>query len=267
MKKLGTAALLTVLWSVLMLATLTTFVPYPYEHHFHQDVNSPILAIELAYANSAHHPDVDQVLKGLPQGQGSYARAVRAVGANTILDLVFIVIYVWYFLVLTRSTSGNSRFLKAVATMAILAGLFDYVEDGFIFAVLSGVYMPVVIPSLIKWSLFAVTLLGIGILLARSSGAVYSLASDRLLGVGHLMAGALILVGVITGWHYGYSAIEAGSAIFAITVLWNAVYPIATWFFGLLPGNLVVYVDDFCQRRKRGEVTGPAVQRGGNARR
>jgi hypothetical protein len=265
MNRLGLSALLTLLWAVLMLIGLKTFAPYPFESRFHQNVASPILAIELSDPPRSQL-DVDQVLRGHPLPQfakhnpeANHARAVTAIRVNALLDLVFIPLYVWYFIELARAVT-RPGLARPLALIAILAGIFDYVEDGFIFAVLSGGLLPVILPSLIKWGLISLVLLGLAVSLLASSGRVYSLATERLTGLVHLYAGALVFLAVTCNHWYGYSWIETGNAMFAATVLINGIYPVTLWFWRKFPGRKIVYVEDFCERRSGGEQLGQAVR-------
>src|SRR5882724_2896509 len=129
MKKLVISAILTTVWSVVMLATLQWIVPYEQPHRFHQDVESPILAAEL----SASAADFASVLDGIPADPTKHAGAARAIEVNTILDLLYIVFYVAYLRVLTRLAGSQFVLLTKVVLVAALAtGIADYVEDAFI---------------------------------------------------------------------------------------------------------------------------------------
>ena len=265
MRRLGLAALLTLLWSILMSACLKTFIPYPYESQFRQNVASPVLAIELS--NPARDKaGLNPILRGKPLPQfendkDNPAKAASAIRINTLLDLVFIPLYVWYFVELGWLLAGP-QLARLLALLAIVAGVFDYIEDGFIWTVLRGGMLPVVIPSLIKWCLISLLLLIFAALLIRSFGQLYSLATDRLMGLAHLYAGVLVFLAVTCNRWFGYSWIETGSEIFGATVLMNAAQPIGLWFRRRFPGRKLVYIEDFCQHRSRGEKTSHTVRTG-----
>src|SRR5579871_5354545 len=196
---------LTVVWAVIMFTALKSdrLAPYPFEHWFNQDVDSPILALELSRPDRNPN-DVEDVIQGRPQIPGERSKdqdkkdreqAVRAIRVNTKLDLIYIAFYVAYLVFLAVQAGAGRGYSIVIAALGILAGVFDYVEDFFIFQTLDGHYMAIMVPSLTKWTLLALTLIGIGVMLGTSSGRLYSLAIDRLLGLAHVIAGLLILGG------------------------------------------------------------------------
>ena len=236
----GWAALITVLWSVLMM----TMLAYPFEHRFNHDVDSPILALELAHDKS----DIDAVLQTKRENR---AIAVNTIWWNTILDLVFIPLYVGYLLRLGRLFPDVVGLGRLVPMLAAGAGLFDYVEDWLIFMALRGGYPPVYLPSLAKWGLLALTQLALGPLLLRTRVEIYSLATRRLLGLAHVTAGAIMLLGAALGEWIGYSWIELGAKIFAVTILSNAIGLVGGYLGGWLRESQPEPLDDFCSKRSK----------------
>ncbi len=140
------------------------------------------------------------------------------------------------------------------------AAIFDYIEDVLIFSTLKGAGPLEFIPSLVKWGLLAVTFIGIGASMLRGDATVYSFATHALLGLAHLAAAALHLLAIAFGGFIGYSWLELGNKLFAITILVNVAGllgpVVARWF----PGSDITYIDDFCRKRKMGLTSGPAVQ-------
>src|SRR5262249_40159878 len=142
----------TSLWAILMLASLN-YGPasYRFPHRFSKDIDSPVLAIELATEKS----DVDAIRQSQTNDPNKIRSAEQALCYNTVLDLVFIAIYTSYLFSLARLFGcGGKWALAAIIGIAI----FDYIEDAFIFMTLSNASPVSVFPSLIKWGLFAVAL-------------------------------------------------------------------------------------------------------------
>jgi hypothetical protein len=249
----GVSALLATLWSIIMLGMLSggTF-QYPFPHRFAGDIDSPVLAIELARERS----EADAVLHRNDPNRANAQAATRALRLNTVLDLVFIPLYALYLILLAR-LSGNARLWVLAAIIG--AGIFDYVEDILIFSTMAGNPPIQFIPSLVKWALLAVALAGIGVGMLRG-GELYSFATRAVLGIAHLTAGALIALATIFGGVLGYSWLELGNAIFAVTVVVNVVGllgpVVGSWF----PGVEIAYVDEFCQSQALGVAHGPAVR-------
>jgi hypothetical protein len=242
MKGVGFAALLTTLWVVLMLGLLSAGpAAYTLPHRFPHDIDSPVLALELASEKS----DIDAVLQKNTSDPANTRDAKRALHLDTVLDLVFIAIYTTYLILLARLFGCGGKWVLAAI---IGAAIFDYIEDVCIFLTIAGTGPPPFVPSLIKWGLLAVGLALIGKGLLQGGAAVYSFATNTLLGVAHLAAAVLILVAAVFGRFIGYSLLELGNEIFAITVFVNLVGllgpEVASWF----PGKDIPYVNDFCSK-------------------
>jgi hypothetical protein len=249
----GCAALLTTLWATLMFGLLSSgSASYTFPHRFPHDIDSPVLALELAREKS----EVDAVLHRNDSAE-AHARAKRALRLHTVLDLVFIPLYVTYLVLLAQLCGGVRQW---VLIAIIGAAIFDYLEDVLIFSTLNGAGPLEFIPSLVKWGLLAVAFIGIGASLLRGAATVYSFATHALLGLAHLAAAALILLAIACGWFLGYSWLELGTKLFAIAVLVNVaglLGPlVARWF----PGSDITYIDDFCRKRQMGLISGPAVR-------
>ena len=78
--------------------------------------------------------------------------------------------------------------MLALTILIAAVGVFDYWEDWRIFEALDGRKNPAVwVPSLWKWGLLAVVLAITGMVMARAGGAVYSVATNRLLALTYLI--------------------------------------------------------------------------------
>ena len=229
--------------------------PYSFEHRFHHDIDSPVLALELARDPS----DIDAVLQrgdaSNPDPEKSN-KAIRALFLNTVLDCFFIPLYAGY-LILFGFTYHPEGFARGVLIgVAIMTGIFDYVENILMFGVLAGRAVPVYIPSLIKWALLALVLLVLGKLLVSRPPGPYSIPTRRLLAVLHIGAALLILLGAV---FTEYPWLALGVKLFAFTLLINVI-----GLFGpvlALDAVRQVSIPDFCEKRrmKRGNI-GPAIQ-------
>lgn len=215
----GIFALLAVLWSVLMI-TLFNLGPvsYPFPHRFAYEIDSPILALELARSPR----DIDAVLQNNNAGS---AQAHRALFWNTVLDCVFIPLYSGYLILFGLSYQPRPIFRKVLTAYVIAVAVFDYLENTLMFLAVRGSSPPVFIPSTIKWLLLGLVLFLTTVLLLRPNPGPYSLSTSRLLGLVYLAAGALIFLGTLV---FGailnnYALLELGTKIFALTVLFNAV--------------------------------------------
>lgn len=273
--RVGIPALLVSVWALVMITVMTQdwLAPYPRPARFNHDVDGPILAIELAHGKA----DVERVVppenyEAMPdecrqanlgdQGCEPALRRLsrRAIFVNTVLDLVFIPLYVWYLVIFARTLAGNSALAKAASVSAILAGAADLVEDALIFSALQTGTTSVYIPSLVKWTTLGIAVILMGRILVGKHPVLYSIATDRLLGVVHLCAGALLIFGVAAGEWIGYSWIQHGAAVFAVTFLITGWYVPIYCARRLLPRRVVRIIENFCERRHRGEPVGQAVQ-------
>jgi len=259
----GLVALLVTSWLFLMMRLLPNGdTDNPFGHGFSADISSPVLALELSRTT-------DDVEKILHRRAGPAAVAERAIGAlrlNTLLDLVFIPLYVGYLILLARLFTASlpgvpvSRLRNWVTAAAVGAGVFDYVEDWFMFSTLGGAEPLEFAPSVIKWLLLAVTLLLLGCCIVRSGAPVYSFATRALLGSAHVVAGLLMLIGVVFAPLIGYSCLELGNSVFGVTVAVNVVGLLGPSVAQFFPGHDVAYVKDFCEKLRRGIATPPAVR-------
>ena len=249
----GIAALLTSLWALVMI-TLGSYGPAPYTfaHRFAHDIDSPVLALELAHDRS----DVDAVLQQESENAADRHAAIRALRLNTVLDLGFIPLYTVYLLALARLAGGRGR---PIAALFVGAAVFDYIENLFIFRTLAGGGPLPFVPSLIKWGLLAIGLAVIGAGFLRGGTTLYAYPTRALLGLAHLIAAALIALAVVLGERLGYSWLELGIGIFSATVLVNTVGLLGPWVGRWFPGRDIRYVEDFCRKRERG-MTASAVR-------
>jgi len=211
----GWAALLMIAWGGVMFWRLRA---YPFPHEFHHDVDSPGIALEESHKAS----DIEAVLHRDDQRVKAEEKqkAKDSLRQNNRLDLVFIPIYAFFLWSLGRVFRERTPLL----TLLILGtAFFDYWEDWRIFRALDGENPAIDIPSLIKWALLALVLLGTGVILMRSVSTVYSLATKRLMGIGYVIAGLLLLIALGGGdelFGYGYSLIEVGALLYAqLTVI------------------------------------------------
>jgi hypothetical protein len=253
--QIGIPALAVVIWATAMSAVISTRgpAPYPLESRFYHDVSDPVLAIELSHGRW----DIERVL---PPANKQIEACRRAILVNTILDFVFIPLYVWYLIRLIRCIGNSGRLPKMASTFVLLAGLFDIAENFFILAALRSTYLPIYLPSLAKWAMLGLALVLIGHMLAGDHAVVYSIATDRLLGIAHVYAAGLMLLGVVAGEWLAYSWIQHGASVLAATFLVTGLYIPLFCIRRLLPPQLVRYVDDFCVRKQKGELVGRAVQ-------
>ena len=230
----GFAALITVVWSALIIGAASQ---YPYPHVFHHDVDSPVIALEL----SQDAGDIDAVLHRA--GKQKEAAAASMTNVNR-LDLIFIPLYAFSIWTLARAFTTRTRLL----TVGILATmLFDYLEDWQIFRAIGGANPPIYIPSLIKWGLLGLVFVGLSLILLASSSPVYTLSTKRLLAIGYLVSGVLILVDVAIGGSIGYSHIELAVTIFSLLLVVNVVGFLGH-YLAMRP-MMQTYVEDFCKVR------------------
>jgi hypothetical protein len=204
----GLAALLTVCWALLMYKLLS----YPLSNNFHHHIDSPILAIELASDQS----EVEAVLQ-------KNSAAIATLRLNTKLDLVFIPLYAGYWFLAGRLFGVR---LAVILPLAIVMGLADYLEDYFIFQSLNLVTPPhQFVPSLIKWIALGIAFAVVGVAMLRNVTPIFPSAILKILGVAHLAAAVLMLVGAglgqTIGW--GYAPIKYANIIFGLTMAVNAI--------------------------------------------
>jgi len=241
----GFAALITVVWGVLIMGAASQ---YPYPHVFHHDVDSPVIALEL----SRDAGDIDAVLH---RPTCALKAAAESMAKVNWLDLVFIPLYGFSIWALARVFTTKTRLL----TLCILAAMIlDYLEDWQIFRAIGGANPAIYIPSLIKWGLLGLVFIGLSLILLASSSPVYTLSTKRLLAIGYLVSGILILVDVAMGEWIGYSHIELAVNIFSLLFVVNVVGFLGHYL--AIPPMTQNYVEDFCQvRRGTGDDSMKAV--------
>jgi hypothetical protein len=193
-------------------------------------------------------------------GQDLSAACRRAVFINTLLDFVFIPLYVWFLLTFVVSVIPRGKLRVIAILFALSAGICDVIEDIFILLAVNSRPVPIFIPSLAKWAMIGLTVAVIGRCLIRDHDIIYSIATDRLLGLAYLASGLLLLFGVAAGEWFGYSWIQHGAAIFAAAFLISGIYVVAYCVRRWLPGQLVRYIDNFCEKRESGEPVDVAVR-------
>jgi hypothetical protein len=238
----GFAALVLIVWATLM----GGWTRYTFPHRFARDIDSPVLALELAR---------DRTELGLAT-QGQKPEAVDALTRNTRFDLILIPLYA-IFLLLLASLFGVNGWVAAALILVAVAG--DYVEDVLMFRSLNGLSPGQFAPSVVKWSLLAVVIGLIGARMITGSARVYAFATEALLGLVHVVAAVLMLLALAFGTWIGYSWLELGTALFAITVPVHAMAMLGPVFGKMLPAQDIVEVPDYCQKRAMG-LRGPAVR-------
>lgn len=245
----GVVAGLTVALAFVMLLGLRN---YTFEHAFHHNIDSPILAAELA-SNSS---ELGTVLD--PPATDETAAKVKAravLRTNTYEDCLFILLYassLWFFgaLFVFRGEGGTK--LRIFALVVVATALSDYAENLGIFRALDApevtdsLAQHICWPSRCKWLLFGISLLFSAVILLGSRNPIYSLATRRLLGIGYTIAGGLLIAGP---WYP--VLIEQGLSAFGLIVLINIVALLGPYVSDWIPTTMPVYVDDFCDRKKR----------------
>ena len=250
----GVVASLAIIWSLVMSLTFTIWVPYWFAHRFHYKIDSPILALEL----SRNQSDIDAVLQKNYDTNPDPQKSVKARNAlyrNTILDCVFIPLYSGYILLFGLAYRPRSFDRFALIFLAVGTAVADYAENVRMFLALDDRAQSVYIPSLIKWSLLGLALILLATLLLSRNSGPYTLPTRRLLGLGHIAAGALIFLGVSFS-HYPWLAL--GTELFAFTLLFNAIGLLGPVF--AIPARRQEFQADFCEKRRRHQAVGPAVR-------
>src|SRR5580704_15376765 len=195
----GFVALLLICWSILMVILLR---PYKFDHDFHDEIDSPVLALELA----PHANALRAVLQTSSPADEQCARKVLK--TNNSLDLIFIPIYacfLWFFAdLISVESNGANRYIRFACLLCIIgAALFDYLEDWGIAITLDhgqltdSLARATRYPSLVKWGLIGSALLLTSVLLFRAVTVVYSIATTRILAILYGMAGFLVLLGLV----------------------------------------------------------------------
>ena len=239
----GLIALLT---SVLALVMFAELQRYPYPPPFHDGIQSPVLAVELARDKEslkailgtyqpvlAANGPMSEAGSGQDGHPSAFDRfmtweAVSSLKANTVEDLAFIPLYalfVWCFALLMTASADRGGILlaRAVGTLILIAAMLDYLEDYGIFSTLGAEHLTddlarhTRFPSLGKWGLIAVCLLLLAVILLRSSVSVYKRGTRLLLAVLCTASGLLMLIAL--RWP---QLMFPANSLFGIFVLLNA---------------------------------------------
>lgn len=243
---------------------------YPCEHAFHHQIDSPVLAIELASTRAEVETvlvprcaSYDEIYSQEAQKAAAYVEARKAAHSallrDTIADCFFIPLYtlfIWSFGSLFAVDNPKPRiFLRRTLALATIAtAILDYIENIGIFRSLALGPSDILAewtswPSRFKWAMFAVSLLLTFVILLRSRNPMYSLATRRLFALGYLTIGMLLAMGV---WRP--TLIGLGLQIYAVIVLLQISALLGPYIELLFPPDTPTYEDDFCQRRKKESV-------------
>jgi hypothetical protein len=258
---LSTGEIVTGLIAVAM-AALALFIGsqlkshYPFEHNFHDKIDSPVLALEL----STDVNDLKEVLHTDDPGEvkpdTDAWKAVACLRTNTIEDFFFIPMYTSFLAVFAILFAAGPHRHPAVhrrtmITIVILVAAFDCAENIGILRALGATSLSpstalaISRPSRCKWGLFALALLFTAWILVRSSSALYSLATRRLLALAYGAAGVLMLIGL-----WMPHIIELSTSLFALLTIINIVGLLGPCLEELFfQARRPVYVDDFCNRK------------------
>ena len=230
---------------------------YPFEHSFHEKIDSPILAFQL----STSIGDLKEVLHTENPGQANsdpfVGKAIACLRTNTYKDFFFILLYtsfLWAFAALFAAGTGRRRSAyRTLASVLILLALFDCAENVGILRALGASSLSlstsqaICWPSRFKWGLFSVALLFTAWILERSSSHLYSLTTRRLLALAYGAAGILIMIGLRKP-----HVIELGTNLFAVLTIINIVALLGPYIENnFLRARPPEYVDDFCNRKAR----------------
>jgi hypothetical protein len=232
---------------------------YPFEHNFHDKIDSPILALEL----SSGVADLKQVLHTETPAEADPAtdagKAIASLRTNTHEDFFFIPLYtffLWAFAVLFTDANHRNGYVRTFTFLVILVAAFDCVENiGILRALGASSLSPstaqaICWPSRCKWGLFAVALLFTAWILVRSSVPLYSLPTRHLLALVYGAAGILMLIGLMEP-HF----VEVAIRLFALLAGINIVGLLGPYIQRtILRAREPVYVDDFCNRKARMEA-------------
>jgi len=224
---------------------------YTLEHNFQHDIDSPVLALELA--SNSH--ELESVLNPPSAAEDAKTQSRAALQSNTYEDCLFIVLYslfLWTFADLFAGPDKVSRVNRWILAVVIVAtALCDYAENLGIFRVLrtqqftDALAQQVCWPSRCKWLFFGGALLITATLLLLSHKKIYSLATRRLLAIAYAAAGLLIVTGL------GYPPfIELGVNVFGLTVVINLVALLGAYMSEWIPPTIPEFVTDFCDDKK-----------------
>jgi len=224
---------------------------YTLEHNFHHDIDSPVLAVELA--SNSH--ELESVLNPPSAAEDAKTQSRAALQTNTYEDCLFIVLYslfLWTFADLFAGPDKVSTVSRRILAVVIIAtALCDYAENLGIFRALrarqitDALAQQVCWPSRCKWLSFGGALLITAILLLRSDREIYSLATRRLLAIAYAAAGLLIVTGS------GYPPfIQLGVNVFALIVVINLVALLGAYVSEWIPPTIPEFATNFCDEKK-----------------
>lgn len=222
-RAVGVVGLLLVVVAILLTIQIGFQYPASFPKEFHNHINKPILAIEVA--NTAEQ--AEEVLRtscpgvatdvcrtssqknsSVPPTSEQVAAAISAIRVNTCCDFFFILLYtlfLWGFAMLFAVRTHDLRMPLgiAVACVAFLTALCDVMENVGIFRELNATQLTDSLAhftsafSRCKWSLLAVALVLTAVILLRSGSPVFSPLLRNLVATGYLLAGVLMLLGVL----------------------------------------------------------------------
>ena len=256
-------AILAILMSSLSLWMYSDLQRYPCEHAFSHQIDSPVLALELASSRA----EVERVLAPRcaayqaisdPKRRGeSYENARQTAHdvllRNTIADCFFIPLYTSFIWSFGSLFAGNANsLLRRVLTLAtILTAAADYTENIGIFRSLRSGPSDLLAqwtcwPSQFKWIVLALALSLTGVTLLRSQEILYSLATRRLLALAYLAAGTLLVIGV-----WLPVLIGLGLSVFGVIVAVQIVALLGPYVADRFPPDKVVYEENFCKDREK----------------
>jgi hypothetical protein len=229
---------------------------YPFEHDFHDKIDSPVLAVELAINAEQLKTVLHTETPATADPKTEAGAAVASLRTNTYEDFVFILLYtsyLWQFASLFASGQDGALVVprRAVAGFATLTALCDIAENFGILRALKASNLSgfpaqdICFPSRCKWGLFALALLLTAWILARSTSLIYSLPTKRLLALAYAIAGALLLIGLLRP-----HVIEVAVDMLAFLTGINLVGLLGPYVERWLPRpKIPVYVEDFCSRK------------------
>jgi len=255
------AGLLALSMSLLGLWMSIDLRRYGCEHAFHHDIDSPVLAVELASNAAELKSAIEPTCSDQPEASRLAAQhqAKSALLRNTVADCFFIPLYtlfVWSFgsLFAVRAGGVRMRLRHMLAGVTIGTALADYVENVGIFRSLglepSDVLAQLTCwPSRCKWTLLATALWLTAVILFRSEHQMYSLPTRRLFGVGYVVSGALLVAGL---WRP--VLIELALRLFAVIVVLQIFALLGPYVADWIPADSPTYEEDFCDRHKKQHV-------------
>lgn len=262
---LGLLALSTALLATVFRAQIEK--NYPYVHDFHDEIDNPVLAIELARSGldlrgilTPQNPRYIQSSRDLSSSDAQ-VRASASLRTNTYEDFAFILSYslfLWEFGDFFSAPSAPAR--NFLGLVVLLTACFDVMENFGILRVLgtpdvgerwNQLALHISVPSRIKWSLLGLALFITARILSRSATDIYSIATRRLLAIGYVVAAGLLWMGIIP---YYSDLIKLGVTVFSLLVVINLFALLGPYIAEWFPGRTPHYVEDFCARQKEGEA-------------